>query len=70
MMASEWKRKGMLSHFTVIRKLDGDIFPIGLQKEIVDRNSKAGANVLALESRYYITVSFLLNSLFSILCIR
>ncbi|XP_020584003.1 LOW QUALITY PROTEIN: DNA polymerase alpha catalytic subunit [Phalaenopsis equestris] len=50
MMASEWKRKGMLSHFSIIRKLDGDIFPIGLQKEVADRNSKAGTNILALES--------------------
>ncbi|KAG0453481.1 hypothetical protein HPP92_024785 [Vanilla planifolia] len=50
MMASEWKRKGILSHFTVIRKLDGEIFPIGLAKEVTDRNSKAGINVLSLES--------------------
>ncbi|KAK8938032.1 DNA polymerase alpha catalytic subunit [Platanthera guangdongensis] len=49
-MSSEWKRKGMLSHFTVIRKLDGGIFPIGVQKVVADRNLKAGINVLALES--------------------
>ncbi|KAJ6823181.1 DNA polymerase alpha catalytic subunit [Iris pallida] len=50
MIASEWKRKGVLSHFTVIRKLDGGIFPLGLVKEVTNRNLKAGSNVLALES--------------------
>ncbi|EHA8591429.1 DNA polymerase alpha catalytic subunit [Cocos nucifera] len=50
MLASEWKRRGALSHFTVVRKLDGGIFPMGLTKEVSERNSKAGANVLALES--------------------
>ncbi|PKA64781.1 DNA polymerase alpha catalytic subunit [Apostasia shenzhenica] len=50
MMASEWKKKEMISHFTVIRKLDGGIFPIGLAKEVADRNSKAGRHALALES--------------------
>ncbi|XP_010912024.2 DNA polymerase alpha catalytic subunit [Elaeis guineensis] len=50
MLASEWKRRGALSHFTVVRKLDGGIFPMGLTKEVSERNSKAGATVLALES--------------------
>ncbi|OAY65117.1 DNA polymerase alpha catalytic subunit [Ananas comosus] len=50
MVASEWKRRGMLTHFTVVRKLEGGIFPMGLTKEVSDRNSKAGTNVLALES--------------------
>ena len=51
MLASEWKRPGMLSHFTVVRKLDGGIFPMGFTKEAADRNSKAGSNVLSIESR-------------------
>lgn len=51
MVASEWKRKGVLSHFTVVRKLDGCIFPMGLTKEVNERNSKAGSNILTLESR-------------------
>ncbi|MQL97344.1 hypothetical protein Taro_030030 [Colocasia esculenta] len=50
MVASEWKRPGMLSHVTVVRKLEGDIFPMGFSKEATNRNTKAGSNVLALES--------------------
>ncbi|XP_077230680.1 DNA-directed DNA polymerase [Tasmannia lanceolata] len=50
MMASEWKRPGVLSHFTVIRKLEGGIFPMGFTKEVDERNSKAGSNILGLES--------------------
>ncbi|TXG59415.1 hypothetical protein EZV62_013988 [Acer yangbiense] len=51
MLASEWKKPGVLSHFTVVRKLDGGIFPMGFNKEATDRNSKAGSNVLCCESR-------------------
>ncbi|KAL1354676.1 hypothetical protein HN51_006736 [Arachis hypogaea] len=50
MLASEWKRPGMLTHFTVIRKIDGNIFPLGFSKEVTERNSKAGSNVLCVES--------------------
>ncbi|KAL5754943.1 hypothetical protein ACOSP7_023163 [Xanthoceras sorbifolium] len=50
MLASEWKKPGVLSHFTVVRKLDGGIFPMGFNKEATDRNSKAGSNVLCSES--------------------
>ncbi|XP_061341474.1 DNA polymerase alpha catalytic subunit [Gastrolobium bilobum] len=50
MLASEWKRPGMLTHFSVIRKLDGNIFPMGFSKEVTDRNLKAGSNVLCVES--------------------
>ncbi|KAM6564315.1 hypothetical protein CsatB_024313 [Cannabis sativa] len=50
MLASEWKKPGMLSHFTVVRKLDGGIFPMGFTKEATERNSKAGSNVLCFES--------------------
>ncbi|GAU26038.1 hypothetical protein TSUD_224990 [Trifolium subterraneum] len=50
MLASEWKRPGMLTHFTVIRKLDGNIFPMGFNTEVTDRNVKAGSNVLCVES--------------------
>ncbi|KAK1275209.1 DNA polymerase alpha catalytic subunit [Acorus gramineus] len=52
MMASEWKRPSVLSHFTVVRKLDGGIFPMGFSKEASDRNSKAGSNILGLEGRH------------------
>ncbi|XP_027362652.1 DNA polymerase alpha catalytic subunit [Abrus precatorius] len=50
MLASEWKRPGRLTHFTVIRKLDGNIFPLGFNKEVTDRNLKAGSNVVCVES--------------------
>ncbi|KAF6171298.1 hypothetical protein GIB67_036966 [Kingdonia uniflora] len=48
MLASEWKRPGVLSHFTVVRNLEG-VFPMGFTKEVADRNSKSGS-VLATES--------------------
>ncbi|KAJ1286388.1 hypothetical protein BS78_03G349500 [Paspalum vaginatum] len=50
MRPEEWQKRGVLSHFTVVRKLEGSIFPIGLNKDATDRNQKAGRNVLALES--------------------
>lgn len=52
MLATEWKKPGMLRHFTVIRKLDGGIFPMGFAKESTDRNSKAGSNVLICEGKW------------------
>lgn len=55
MLASEWKKPGMLNHFTVVRKLDGGIFPLGFTKEATERNSKAGSNVISFESRYNFT---------------
>ncbi|KAL5099247.1 hypothetical protein RYX36_003574 [Vicia faba] len=50
MLASEWKKPGMLTHFTVIRKPEGIIFPMGFSKEVTDRNSKAGSQVLCFET--------------------
>ncbi|OWM66271.1 hypothetical protein CDL15_Pgr013488 [Punica granatum] len=50
MLASEWKRPGTLSHFTVVRKLDGGIFPMGFTKEADDINSKTGSYVIGYES--------------------
>ncbi|XBI20461.1 hypothetical protein VPH35_061752 [Triticum aestivum] len=50
MRSEDWQKRGTMSHFTVMRKLEGSIFPIGLTKEASDRNQKAGSNVLALES--------------------
>ncbi|KAK7300636.1 hypothetical protein RJT34_11484 [Clitoria ternatea] len=48
MLASEGKKQ--LSHFTVIRKLDGNIFPLGFTTEVKDRDENAGSNVLCVES--------------------
>ncbi|GAA0171134.1 DNA metabolism protein [Lithospermum erythrorhizon] len=50
MLATEWTQLGVLSHFTVVRKIDGGIFPMGFTKEVADRNSKAGTNVVISES--------------------
>jgi len=63
MVASEWKRPGMLSHFTVIRKLDGGIFPMGFTKEAMEKNSKAGSTVLAFESRHVRNFEFFMLKL-------
>ncbi|KAL4577433.1 hypothetical protein LXL04_013542 [Taraxacum kok-saghyz] len=50
MLASEWTRPGMLSHFTVVRKLEDGFFPVGFNKEAADKNSKAGSNIISMES--------------------
>ncbi|KAL1561351.1 DNA-directed DNA polymerase [Salvia divinorum] len=50
---SDWKWThcpGILSHFTVVRKLEGGIFPMGFTTEAADRNTKAGSNVICYES--------------------
>ncbi|KAK9713540.1 hypothetical protein RND81_06G034100 [Saponaria officinalis] len=41
MSTSEWKTRGLLSHFTVVRKLEGGIWPVGFTKEVKKKNSKA-----------------------------
>lgn len=51
MMASEWRRPERLTRFTVVRKLDGSIFPMGFNKEVTDRNLQVGSNILCAESR-------------------
>ncbi|KAK4789987.1 hypothetical protein SAY86_017291 [Trapa natans] len=66
MLAAEWKRPGMLSHFTVVRKLDGGIFPMGFTKEATDRNLKAGSNVLAFESSERALINRLMIELFKL----
>ncbi|KAK3015454.1 hypothetical protein RJ639_006816 [Escallonia herrerae] len=60
MLKTEWKRPGMLSHFTVVRKLEGGIFPMGFTKEARDKNSKAGSDVISFESRPVSTFKFYL----------
>ncbi|PWA66889.1 DNA polymerase alpha catalytic subunit [Artemisia annua] len=50
MLASEWTRSGMLSHFTVVRKLEDGLFPMGFSKEAADKNAKAGSNIISTES--------------------
>ncbi|CAH9145538.1 unnamed protein product [Cuscuta epithymum] len=48
-LISELTKPGMLSHFTVVRKLEGSIYPMGFTKEAADRNAKAGSNVISFE---------------------
>ncbi|XP_042421168.1 DNA polymerase alpha catalytic subunit-like [Zingiber officinale] len=50
MVPSEWKNRGALTHFSIVRKLEGGIFPMGMTKEVSERNSRAGTSTLALES--------------------
>ncbi|CAN6456178.1 unnamed protein product [Victoria cruziana] len=50
MLTSEWNKAGVLSHFTIVRKLEGGIFPLGFTKEVADRNSKSPCGVLVIES--------------------
>ncbi|XP_026394591.1 DNA polymerase alpha catalytic subunit-like [Papaver somniferum] len=45
MLPSEWTDPRVLSHFTVVRKLEGGIFPMGFAKEIADRNAKAVSTI-------------------------
>jgi DNA polymerase alpha subunit A len=51
MPLTEWNTHDVLSHFSIVRKLDGGIFPVGFSSEVAQLNSKAGSNVLSLESR-------------------
>jgi DNA polymerase alpha subunit A len=60
MPAPERKRSGILSHFTVVRNPEGTGYPIGWKKEVSDRNSKNGCNVLSIEN----SERALLNRLF------
>ncbi|KAL2520250.1 DNA polymerase alpha catalytic subunit [Forsythia ovata] len=50
MLSSDYTRPGMISYFTVVRKLEGGIFPMGFSKEAAERNEKAGSNVICFES--------------------
>ncbi|XP_022149463.1 DNA polymerase alpha catalytic subunit-like [Momordica charantia] len=58
MLATEWKKPGMLKHFTIIRKLDGGIFPMGF--------NKAASNVLICESSERALLNRLMVELFKL----
>lgn len=68
MLASDWKRAGLLSHFTVVRKLDGGIWPMGFTKEATERNSRAGSTILAIESSERALLSRLMAELYKLDC--
>lgn len=50
MPLAEWNNRDMLSHFSIVRKLDGGIFPMGFASEVAKVNSNS-ANTLNAESR-------------------
>lgn len=52
-MENEKDWKGVINSFTVVRKIEGGIFPIGYKKALSDWNSRTGYT-LVLESRYII----------------
>ncbi|KAI3935397.1 hypothetical protein MKW92_023760 [Papaver armeniacum] len=66
MLASEWTKPEVLSHFTVVRKLEGGIFPMGFVKEVADRNAKSGRISLAAETNERALLNRLMLALFNL----
>ncbi|XP_043713999.1 DNA polymerase alpha catalytic subunit [Telopea speciosissima] len=66
MVASEWKKAGVLCHFTFVRKLEGGIFPMGFTKEVTDRNAKAGSTVLTFTSSERDLINCLMTELYKL----
>uniref|UniRef100_A0A803KXY4 DNA polymerase n=1 Tax=Chenopodium quinoa TaxID=63459 RepID=A0A803KXY4_CHEQI len=66
MLASEWKRPGVLNHFTVVRKLGGDIWPMKFQKEVAEKNTKAGSTILVLETSERALLSCLMTEMYKL----
>jgi hypothetical protein len=62
-MENEQEWKAVISSFTVVRKIEGGIFPIGYKKALSDWNSRTGYT-LVLESRYIIPLSILNRTTF------
>lgn len=50
MPLAEWNNRDMLNHFSIVRKLDGGIFPMGFTSEVAKINNNS-ANTLSAESR-------------------
>lgn len=51
MPLAEWNNRDMLNHFSIVRKLEGGIFPMGFASEVTQINTKSGSNSLSFESR-------------------
>lgn len=49
MPLAEWNNRSMLNHFSIVRKLDGGIFPMGFTAEVTKINSNS-TNTLTAES--------------------
>ncbi|KAL9666660.1 hypothetical protein QQ045_000996 [Rhodiola kirilowii] len=65
-LESEWREPGFASHFTVVRELDGAIFPDEFPAEVSQRNEKAGSVVLGTESSERALLQCLLNKLYNL----
>lgn len=51
MPLAEWNNRDMLNHFSIVRKLDGGVFPMGFTSEVSKINSSTGSNILSSEGR-------------------
>ncbi|XP_024534663.1 DNA polymerase alpha catalytic subunit [Selaginella moellendorffii] len=49
MPQSEWNKQEMLEHFSIVRKLDGGVYPMGFSSEVSLINNKSGCSVLSCE---------------------
>ncbi|KAL2611548.1 hypothetical protein R1flu_023240 [Riccia fluitans] len=66
MPQAEWNTHEMLNHFSIVRKLDGGIFPVGFTSEVAKLNSKVGQNVLSHESSERALLNHLLLKLYQL----
>ncbi|EFJ08369.1 hypothetical protein SELMODRAFT_428950 [Selaginella moellendorffii] len=49
MPQSEWNKQEMLEHFSIVRKLDGGVYPMGFSSEVSHINNKSRCSVLSCE---------------------
>ncbi|BBN16162.1 DNA polymerase alpha subunit A [Marchantia polymorpha subsp. ruderalis] len=66
MPQAEWNTHEMLNHFSIVRKLDGGIFPVGFTSEVAHLNSKVGSNVLSHESSERALLNHLMLKLYQL----
>ncbi|KNA17466.1 hypothetical protein SOVF_079750 [Spinacia oleracea] len=64
MLASEWKRPGVLNHFTIVRKLD--VWPVKFQTKVEEKNTKAGSTILHFETSERALLTRLLTEMFKL----
>ncbi|CAM6094149.1 unnamed protein product [Calypogeia fissa] len=62
----KWNTHEMLSHFSVVRKLEGGVFPAGFGPEVEKINDKMGAVVLNFESSERALLSCLMVKLYQL----
>ncbi|KAL3682848.1 hypothetical protein R1sor_000870 [Riccia sorocarpa] len=66
MPQAEWNTHEMLNHFSIVRKLDGGIFPVGFTSEVAKLNSKVGQTVLSHESSERALLNHLMLKLYQL----